>query len=272
MPFFKKILKFYLDASIHVALAILCLFWLTHKDLNIFIDANLSGFVFFSSIICYNFIKYGVEAEKYFIVNKPYHKLIQVFSFLCAPLVFYFFIKIDGVLWLPIVVLTLISALYAIPFLPKSKNLRSLGGFKIYLVALVWVGFTVMLPVFNARLPFDGQIGLLLLERFILVLLLFIPFEIRDLNYDSPELKTLPQRFGVKRTKQLGYYGILIMVIIGIFRTGLTLQSTFEYSITALLLGGLIYLTKREQSKYFSSFWVEGVPVVMVAIRFMFRV
>jgi len=37
-----------------------------------------------------------------------------------------------------------------------------------------------------------------------------VPFEIRDLKYDDPELKTLPQRFGFINTK---VYAALAVVV-----------------------------------------------------------
>ena len=78
----RKLLDFYLDASIHVALAVTALVLVTYLFLNIPVENPLLGFSFFSSIVCYNFIKYGVEAKKYLIVSKTYHKRIQTFSFL----------------------------------------------------------------------------------------------------------------------------------------------------------------------------------------------
>ncbi len=42
------------------------------------------------------------------------------------------------------------------------------------------------------------------MQRVLLVLAFLIPFEIRDLAYDKPELKTIPQRIGVTQTKIFG--------------------------------------------------------------------
>ena len=56
--------------------------FLTGSILNIPIDEHLAFFLFFSTIASYNFIKYGLEAEKYILVANRYHKNIQFFSFI----------------------------------------------------------------------------------------------------------------------------------------------------------------------------------------------
>ena len=258
----EKLFKFYVDASIHVALAVVSLFLITVKTLNIIVSPHLSYFIFFSSIVCYNFIKYGVEAEKYFIVDKPYYKYIQIFSFLCVPFLLFSFFQLSKQLWLITFGLVVLSALYAIPFLPNSKNLRSLAGLKIFLVALVWVGVTVLLPVIEAKLFLDGRIGVLCVQRFVLVIILLIPFEIRDLNYDAVDLKTLPQRFGVLKTKYIGYVLVGCYFILALILYFLGLNRLWLTAVLSVLLLVLLYFCNKSQHKYYASFWVEGVPVL----------
>jgi len=78
MKLLLRFFNFYLDASIHVALAVFSLVYVTTITLNISINSHLIYFIFFGTIVCYNFIKYGVEADKYFLVANPYHKNIQI--------------------------------------------------------------------------------------------------------------------------------------------------------------------------------------------------
>src|SRR5690606_9313982 len=61
MNVFKNIFDFYLNASIHVALAVLSLAGVSFLLMDAIPDFKLLGFIFFSVIVCYNFIKYGVE-------------------------------------------------------------------------------------------------------------------------------------------------------------------------------------------------------------------
>lgn len=265
---FKRLFRFYVNASIHVALAVVSLCVLSAKDLNILVNFDLLGFVFFSTIVCYNFVKYGVEADKYLIVAKPSHRPIQIFSFLAFVACLYFFFRLKTVLWWHIGFLTLISAMYAIPFLPQSKNLRSLGGLKIYLIALIWTGFTVVLQVVDNELDISTPVLVYGVQRFLLVLILILPFEIRDLKYDAPELRTLPQRFGVDQTKNIGYLLIVAYFILALYGSGFDLKHVvFAFGSGFLLILGIAKTSER-QNLYYASFWVEGIAIVLLIVNY----
>jgi len=257
----RRVFRFYIHASIHVALAVVSLYWVTALSLNIPVNTHLAGFVFLATMVCYNFVKYGVEADKYIKVAKPAHRPIQGVSFVAFGASLYFFVQLPVQLWWVILLLTVISALYAVPFLPNSKNLRSLGGLKIFLVAAVWVGFTLVLPAVEHQLGCSQQVWVLGIQNFILVLLLILPFEIRDLPYDGPDLKTIPQRFGIARTKRIGY-GLVVVHFLMTYLRDVHTAVVLQESLLCVLLGLALYYTQRRQTPYFSSFWVEGIPIV----------
>ena len=121
-------------------------------------------------------MKYGVEAEKYLILSNKYHKIIQAFSFLCFAVALYFAfqLKVEILVWTG--VFGLLSIFYTLPVLPKYKNLRSLGVLKIFIVALVWMGFTVLLPLVDEGVAVKWDALLLMVQRFLLVLALILPF------------------------------------------------------------------------------------------------
>jgi len=58
MVFFKKIVDWYIDSSLHVALAAYALIRLTFLWLNTSYDDSVAGFGFFGTIVAYNCIKY----------------------------------------------------------------------------------------------------------------------------------------------------------------------------------------------------------------------
>ena len=215
MKWVTRLFAFYIDASIHVAFAVLALVKITGIILNISIDHHLAGYLFFGTIACYNFIKYGVEAEKYALVGNRYHRYIQVVSFTALAFALYnaFFLSWDT--WVGIGIISFLTGLYALPVLPKAKNLRSLGLMKILLVGLVWSVSTVLFPVIETKETLTWDIWIEAAQRLMLVLILLIPFEIRDLKYDSPMLRTLPQRIGSMNAKSLG----ALMAILFFFMT-----------------------------------------------------
>lgn len=261
MKFVKQLFDFYLNASVHVALSVYCLLRATAIFNDVELSSHLTFFLFFGTISCYSFIKYGVEAEKYILVSNKYHRSIQIFSILGLIISIYhgFYLKLDS--WIVLGILILLTGLYAVPVLPQVKSLRNLGWLKIVVVALVWAGATVVLPIteIGGHLVWDNWISLV--QRILLVLILLIPFEIRDLAYDKPELNTIPQRFGVTKTKIFGAFLVLAYFFMTFLKDGITQLELISKGLMFLALGVMIYATKRNQSKYYASFWIEAIPI-----------
>lgn len=269
MNFLKKLFDFYLDSSIHIGLSVYALTYMTLLFFELPYDEAVLYVTFFGAIVTYNFIKYGSSAKKYFFVKTNYLRRIQLVSFFCFALAIYYALQLQLQTLIAVVILGLLSSLYIIPFLPNQKNFRTLPGFKISIVALCWTGVTVVLPVVNAELAFTGvEMVLLCLQRFVLILILMIPFEISDLSYDEAELGTLPQRIGIKLTKYVSYTWIVLFLVLE-FLLQPTLNSTFFTSVwISFLLVLSIYFSSIKKSKYFTSFWVESIPIVWCILWF----
>ena len=105
----------------------------------------------------------------------------------------------------------MLTLLYAIPFLSGfHKNLREVSYLKIVVVALVWSGFTVLIPVLDAGIEFSIQLVLVAIQRFLIVVVLILPFDIRDVKYDAISLQTIPKKIGVEKTKKLGVHYLFL--------------------------------------------------------------
>ena len=137
---------------------------------------------------------------------------------------------------------------------------------KVLLVALVWTGTTVVIPVISSHLSISWDISIYILQQFILILILLIPFEIRDLEYDELNLKTIPQRIGVSKTKILGLLLGLIFFMITFLKDYLSLLDIIGRGILFLILIAMIILTQRNQSRYFASFFVESIPICWLVL------
>ena len=97
-----------------------------------------------------------------------------------------------------------------------------------------------------------------------------LPFEIRDLKFDSTQLITIPQKMGVKQTKILGFLMLLIILILEFFKNEFTLvNTTILVLILVATLAFLLY-SKINQGKYYSAFWVEGLPVLWLVLLLIF--
>lgn len=272
----KQIFDFYINSSIHVALAVVSLTWLTLLEFGILMDENLLFFMFFASITGYNFVKYFGLAKFRHRHLANWLKLIQVFSFFCFILMCFYALKLETKTLSYISVFGIITFLYAIPFIPKrflldeKLNLRNIGGLKIYVIALVWTGVTVFLPLINNAIYISEDIIITAIQRFVIVIVLTLPFEIRDLQFDSLKLSTVPQKIGEKKTKIIGIILLILFFFIEIFKSKIEFNNVVPLSIVVIMTLFLLMNAKKNQGKYYSSFWVEGVPILWLLMVMLF--
>lgn len=263
MNVLKKLFNFYLDSSIHIGLSVYALTYCTLLLFELPYDEAVLYFTFYGTIVTYNFIKYGSSAKQYFFVATKYMKVIQLLSFVCFVLASYYAYQLQYKTLVVAVGLCLLSSLYIIPFLPKRKNLRTIAGFKISIVALCWTGVTVLLPLINADVSVtETNVLLTAFQRFMLVLILMIPFEISDLSYDASALGTLPQRIGIRRAKLLAYLWIVLFVVLEYLIRNSVSTAFFMTVGIGFLLAFFIWESGIKKSKYFTSFWVESIPIL----------
>ena len=276
MKYLKSVFDFYINSSIHVALAVFCLAWITLLEFDIDFDKTLLYFIFFASITGYNFVKYFGIAKFHHRSLAKWLQVIQVFSFICFVIMCYLALQLKFKTLLFIAAFCVLTFLYAIPFLPKylfmdsQKNLRSIGGLKVYVIALVWAGVTVILPLINVEHNINADVTLTLIQRFIVVIILMLPFEIRDLQFDSLKLATIPQKIGIKKTKTIGVLLGMLFFFLEFFKDELSpIQITVSLIITIVMLLLLVF-ARVNQGRYYSSFWVEGIPIFWLLLILIF--
>lgn len=266
MKLVQAIFKFYLRSSIHVGLAVLALLWATSYFLNNLPGRGLSIFVFCSTIATYNFIKYGVEAHKYFLVSNRYQRGIQIFSLANLLLALYHLNHLNRSGIILLLFVALLIGVYSIPVYPRLKNLRNYGIPKVLLVALVWTLITALLPMLQYDVEWGRDRYIDLIQRFLLILVLMVPFEIRDLKVDRPELRTIPQRLGEGATIGLGFGLTLLYFLLTYVKFEVHPLELLSRASLAALLAVVLLLTGRRQPAYFAAFWVEGLPVLWLGL------
>lgn len=267
MNILKHLLNFYINSSIHVALAVVSLTWITLIEYDISFDQNVLFFVFYASIIGYNFVKYFGIAKSYYRRVTNWFKTILVFSFLCFFLMCYYVYQLQTNTLLCVLGFGIITLFYAVPFLPKDmfldskNNLRSIGGLKIYVIAIVWSGVTVILPLINNNYTVGVDVLITGLQRFVLIIVLMLPFEIRDLQFDSLKLATIPQKIGLKQTKVLGVLLIIVFFFLEFFKDEIDIKKIIVLLIISVTTLLFLLFSKIQQGKYYSSFLVEALPI-----------
>ena len=269
MKLFKTLFDFYINSSIHVGLAVFAMVRITELYYNLPYNEALNYVFLFGTITGYNFIKYAGIAKLYHSSLTKNLKIIQVFSLFCFLLLLYYLslLSLENILYLiPIGVFTL---LYAIPvFVGFTKNLRNIPVVKIWVIALVWTMSTVFLPLLAVKEAIGFKTVLLGIQRFLFVVVLTLPFDIRDFRFDKRDLKTIPQLVGVARTKKIGFIFLVITLVIEFYIT----PSTTHKSIFLLTFLTLLFFLQRaetKQSKYYASFWVEAIPIFWGVLLFL---
>lgn len=272
----RPLIDFYINSSIHVALAVFSMTYVTVLELGLPTDWPLFLFVFFSTITGYNFVKYFGMAKFHHRRLARWLKIIQVFSLVCFFLMLWFLWQLQPQTIVYVAVFGVVTFLYAIPFLPKryfvdrQKNLRNIGGLKVYVIALVWAGVTVLLPVLDKKGLFTLDVWLTAIQRFLLVMLLMLPFEIRDLQYDSLKLATIPQKIGIKNTKIMGVLVSMVFLMLEFFKDQLSLKLILLTLAVTLITLLFIVFANKKRSNYYSSFWVESVPILWLVLYLIF--
>jgi len=102
---------------------------------------------------------------------------------------------------------------------------------------------------------------LLFVQRMLFILVLILPFEIRDMQLDFKNLKTLPQKIGIKKTKKVGFVLLLFSLTMEFLITT-SLSNKNIYLLISFILLLFLMRSSQNQSKFYSSFWVESLPIL----------
>ncbi len=254
-----------------MALAVFSCAWITLLELDLTYDSVVLYFIFFASITGYNFVKFFSVAKFYHRRLANWLKSIQVLSFFSFLLMCFYAVQLQIKTIFIVGGFAVLTFLYATPFLQKkTQSLRSVEGLKVYIIALVWTGVTVFLPVIDEGFKINNDVILIAIQRFAYVLVLMLPFEIRDLKYDTLNLETIPQKIGVKKTKNLGVLLLVFILVLELFKHEVDYSRMLILSFMTVLTGMFVLKAKTEQGKYYCSFWVEGLPVLWLILMLIF--
>ncbi len=247
MTMLKRLFDFYLNASLHIGLAILALTHITEIILKIPSQKNLDMVVFFGAVLGYNVLKYVdvFTRNRQWISRNPMIILVSFLAFLTAC---YYFFQLETTTQLAFIGIGVIICFY--PFL------RKFGLLKMFLVSFCISLITVGIPFLMIK-SVSVDCYLTFTQRFLIVVSLLIPFEIYDSKTDDPTLLTLPQQFGIRPTKIFGMLLVIPFLLLEFFKTNPS-YSVLIVSIIAVLF---IHFSSVHRSKYYTSFWVESVPI-----------
>jgi 4-hydroxybenzoate polyprenyltransferase len=134
--------------------------------------------------------------------------------------------------------------------------LRKYWFLKIAVVSFCVTYVVSYIPTLDTKMLFFFD-TILQVKLFFLICALLIPFEIYDSQHDAITLQTIPQKFGVKKTKYLGYLFLICFCILS-----LLLQYEILDIVIAFVIGFFIGFSSTKNTKYYTSFWVESIPIL----------
>ena len=261
-----SIFNFHIKSSLHLSLCVLSLIIITNLRFDLDFNYGLFVCIFCATVVVYNFIKYASTLPYYFFTKNTPVKKIQILSFISGffLVISVFFLKTNTILIG--FILFVLCLTYVVPLNRTSINIRNYSKVKIFIVAFCWAGATILMPFAeNTRIDLWDNVWQFL-QRFIFVFVYTLPFEIRDLEYDSIKLKTIPQVIGINKTKILAYLLLIIFCVIGFFIDSEGSKFFLSDIIIAFTTAVLISKTKLDQSKYYTSFLVEGLPIFWLIV------
>jgi hypothetical protein len=232
---------------------------------------ELYAVLFSGALIGYNLIKYAdlILLKRHFLFKKS---IIGV-TLMVTIIVLLILLKENLISILVLAIAGSIGLLYMLPIY-KGNGLRSIPLLKIGSVAISWAILLVIYPLFSefhAGVKMNQvsifYLVLEILQVLTLVSALCVPFEIRDLKYDAPELRTLPQLIGVVNTKRFGIAMTLLFLIFQLLeleRPNITLMIT--PIILSVVLATLILKSTTKKHDYYASIMVEAVPVLWLGL------
>ena len=138
----------------------------------------------------------------------------------------------------------------------KTKTLRDIPYLKIHLIAIIWVVAIGIFQLLNEKYFTSEKWGFVLAHYFYIVAVT-IPFDIRDLKYDDPSQRTIPQVFGIKKAKIISVLFLIIYYLVVINKQENLIKNTpfigvIIYTIT------LVFASSKNRNEFHYSVLIEG--------------
>ncbi|MBA2611366.1 MAG: UbiA family prenyltransferase [Bacteroidetes bacterium] len=163
----------------------------------------------------------------------------------------------------------LVTLFYSLPIFKTKKilfRLREIPALKIFLISMVWSATTILLPIIQSGNSYNNwHIITMLIERFIFVFAITIPFDIRDMKADETAgLQTLPLIIGEKKAMILANVYILLFLILCIFHY---YNTSLSFTLPAFIISALttflfINNKKLQATKYYHYFILDGTMLL----------
>ena len=284
----KQSLNFLLLSNIFIALCAvsqaLVSYWLLEIEANPYVLAIL----FCSTILTYNFsilLSKPQNPEK-----SPFLRVRWIFSHfrlmlslsiisVLSLLALAFFLSFSSLILM--LTLGVISIAYSLPIWGSKGNkygIRNIPGLKIFIIAMVWAGSTVLLPIFEIGSHDISTISnqetlILFLNRFLFIVAITIPFDIRDLFQDKQnELKTIPVIIGEKKSLGLCQFFLASHLFLLYAFIGKLDANFWALALSVFISGWLIFKSRWKKNEYYYFLLLDGTMILQLFMLELFNI
>lgn len=281
----RQTLDFLLFSNIFIALCAVAQGLVTYHLLNARPDEHVLGILFSATLALYNFsifLSKPKQPEKSPFLRVrwifSHHRLMITITIIAVLSLVPLFLFLSATSKILLAFLALISVTYNLPlfsFHGKSFSLRNIPGIKLFIIALVWALSAVLLPVLelenNIITVTSRDTILLIAKRFLLVAVLIVPFDIRDLYQDKHyDLKTIPVMLGEKRAYLFCQLLLMAYVAMLFLFTKEFNSDFFALALTAILTGWLIFKSDWKKNEYYYFLLIDGVMLLQYVLLVIF--
>ncbi|MBL1281259.1 MAG: hypothetical protein COA33_013355 [Fluviicola sp.] len=159
-------------------------------------------------------------------------------------------------------VLLLVSGFISTFYVLKigKKNMRELPLIKIHLIAFTWVAVLIVFPLLNEEILLATLY--IALAHYAYVVAVTIPFDIRDLIYDAPSQKTIPQLLGIKGSKVLAI-ALLLLFFSSMtnLRPELLLNPLFYIAVATQIV--LVLFMNKNRGDFYCAGLIDGAIALL---------
>jgi 4-hydroxybenzoate polyprenyltransferase len=285
--YLKQALDFLLFSNVFIALCAVTQGIISYWLIGIKPDKYVLALLFCSTLATYNFsilLSKPENPEKsHFLrvrwIFSHYKLMISLFIISVLSLIpLAFFLHTSSLILM--LSLGLISIAYSLPIfgIPGKKiGLRNIPGLKLFIIGAVWAGSTVLLPIHeiegNGLLNISNKETILLFfTRFLFIVAITIPFDIRDLFQDqSNALRTIPVIFGEKKSLFLCQLFLATSLILLFVYTEKLDTNFWAISLSIVISGWLILKSRWKKNEYYYFLLLDGTMILQLIILQFFK-
>lgn len=276
----KKICHFLFQSNLFIAFAATCFTLQTQVQIGLSLQWHpYLLLVFLASFLGYNFYRLFIlfaypsilfkhhqnqELKKY---SKWFYRVIciVIFTFIITC---FFAKKTVLLLLLP---LGIITVLYTFPLLKIKGNrirIRELSFAKIFIIAFVWTISTILPPIIqSAQAFFTAMVFQLMLERFIFIVAITIPFDIRDIHNDHQiGLKTIPIMIGEHKAWMLSSLLLVLFILLSFIDNFFNQSLYIFYGLFLSIIITLICINHKKLKQWPSYYHILDGMIIVQAL------